>query len=66
MYIFDFRCTLIQFVNAIKKGGLYVLGHVHVVQSGTDELETEPTNGRWLDLIDHLNVKVGNVLLSKA
>ena len=62
MIIFYHRCTLIQFVNAIKKGGLYVLGHVHVLPSDKDELENEPNNWRWLDLIDHLKVKVGEVL----
>ena len=38
-----------------------MLGHVHVVPSGINELETEPTNCRWLDLIDYLNIKVGEV-----
>ena len=61
---FYYRCTLIQFVNAIKKGGLYVLGHVHVLPADKDELEDEPNNWRWLDLIDHLKIKVDKVLRS--
>ena len=46
-------------MNAIKKGGLYVLGNVHVQPSELDEVNEEPSNGRWLDLIDHLKIKVG-------
>ena len=49
---------MIQFVNAIKKGGLYVLGHVHVTADENNDLEVEPNNWRWLDLIDHLKIKV--------
>ena len=45
-------------MNAIKKGGLYVLGHVHVAADENNDLEVEPSNWRWLDLIDHLKVKV--------
>lgn len=40
---------------------MYVLGHVHVLPSDKDELENEPNNWRWLDLIDHLKVKVSEV-----
>lgn len=53
-------CHLIDFVNDLKKTGLYVVGHVHV---GTmdDSAETpDPAQleyPRWLELIDYLKVK---------
>lgn len=52
-------CSLIDFINAIKKGGLYVLGHVHVgdfdtMNEGDPSLTETPD---WLSLIDQLKVK---------
>ncbi|CAA9993701.1 unnamed protein product [Nesidiocoris tenuis] len=52
-------CTpLVQFVNDMKKSGLYVLGHV-IVEKEFAEHEVDPTiqlNTTWLSLIDHLKV----------
>ena len=48
-------CSLIDFVNALKKGGLYVLGHVYV--DNIDELYFDPcamVHSSWLSLVDHL------------
>merc|ERR1719228_2197997 len=51
-------CSLIDFVNSMKKGGLYVLGQVHVgnlCDSETDPLAEQTKD--WLALVDHLRVK---------
>lgn len=53
-------CPLIGFVNDIKKGGLYVLGHVH---AGSDfvnlaEDSTIDEYPFWLSLVDHLKVSM--------
>lgn len=53
-------CPLIDFVNDLKKGGLYVLGHVKVGDFSEYEPNNDPTRevyGKWLSLIDHLKVK---------
>ncbi len=51
-------CSLIDFVNALKKGGLYVIGHVY--KDDLSELERDPCaiyHHSWLSLVDHLRVK---------
>jgi potassium/chloride transporter 9 len=51
-------CALIDFVNTLKKGGLYVLGHVEVGK--LEELDYDPSarlHSGWLSLVDHLKIK---------
>lgn len=53
-------CPLIDFVNDLKKGGLYVLGHVKVGDFSQFESNNDPTIDEykdWLALIDHMKVK---------
>ncbi|XP_031617051.1 solute carrier family 12 member 9 isoform X2 [Contarinia nasturtii] len=53
-------CPLIDFVNDMKKGGLYVLGHVKVGEFGEYKSNEDPVieeYGKWLSLIDHMRVK---------
>lgn len=51
-------CQLILFVNQLKKGGLFVLGHVQL--GDLDTLPTDPIQQQynfWLSLVDKLDVK---------
>uniref|UniRef100_A0A8C6SE30 Solute carrier family 12 member 9 n=1 Tax=Neogobius melanostomus TaxID=47308 RepID=A0A8C6SE30_9GOBI len=51
-------CQLILFVNQLKKGGLYVLGHVKL--GDLDSLPSDPVQQQynfWLSLVDKLDVK---------
>lgn len=53
-------CTLIDFVNMMKKGGLFVLGHIHEEENSDDIVISDPclsNYDQWLSYIDHLNVK---------
>ncbi|XP_065123168.1 solute carrier family 12 member 9 isoform X1 [Paramisgurnus dabryanus] len=51
-------CQLICFVNQLKKGGLFVLGHVQI--GDLDMLPADPVQPQynfWLSLVDKLGVK---------
>ncbi|KAJ8963730.1 hypothetical protein NQ317_012202 [Molorchus minor] len=51
-------CPLIDFINDLKKGGLYVIGNVEI--GDLTEEGPDPTINQhiyWLNLIDHLKVK---------
>lgn len=53
-------CPLIHFVNDMKKGGLYVIGHVKVGEFSDNESSNDPTIAeytQWLALVDHMKVK---------
>lgn len=51
-------CALIDFVNTLKKGGLYVIGHVEVGQmANLSEDPCSKSTSAWLSLVDHLKVK---------
>ncbi|XP_052864706.1 solute carrier family 12 member 9 [Anopheles cruzii] len=53
-------CPLIHFVNDMKKGGLYVIGHVKVGEFEDNDSSNDPTIDeytQWLSLIDHIKVK---------
>ncbi|OQV15326.1 Solute carrier family 12 member 9 [Hypsibius exemplaris] len=50
--------NLVDFVNDLKKGGLYVIGHVQ--EGSFDAFESDPLaddHPRWLEYIDRLKVK---------
>ncbi|CAD5215275.1 unnamed protein product [Bursaphelenchus xylophilus] len=52
-------CPLIDFVNDLKKSGLYVIGHVQQQNDNTDALvdPIQPVLPYWLSLVDYLKVK---------
>ena len=39
-----YNCVLIDFINALKKSGLYIIGHVHVDDFDQVEARSDP---RW-------------------
>lgn len=51
-------CALIDFVNSMKKGGLYVIGHVKLGELAKHEVDPCGVDySSWLSLVDHLKVK---------
>ncbi|XP_063305849.1 solute carrier family 12 member 9 [Pelobates fuscus] len=51
-------CQLIKFINDLKKGGLFIMGHVET--GDLDALPSDPVQihySFWLSLVDKLNVK---------
>lgn len=51
-------CQLMDFINDIKKSGLYVIGHVEV--GHLENFPADPINEitpKWLKIVDHLKVK---------
>lgn len=50
-------CPLVDFVNDMKKGGLYVIGHVRVGDFQDLQDPTVEETKKWLSFVDHMKVK---------
>lgn len=51
-------CPLVDFVNDMKKSGLYIIGHVRVGNhTSLEDSSIEDDNKQWLSFVDHMRVK---------
>ncbi|XP_037959400.1 solute carrier family 12 member 9-like [Teleopsis dalmanni] len=50
-------CPLVDFVNDMKKGGLYVIGHVKLGNYTDVSDPAVEENAQWLSFLDHMKVK---------
>uniref|UniRef100_A0A1I8NU70 Solute carrier family 12 member 9 n=1 Tax=Stomoxys calcitrans TaxID=35570 RepID=A0A1I8NU70_STOCA len=50
-------CPLVDFVNDMKKSGLYIIGHVRVGSHTDLDDATVEDNKQWLSFVDHMRVK---------
>jgi potassium/chloride transporter 9 len=51
-------CSLIHFVNHMKKGGLYVLGHVQLGDYTSEVADPSGSQlGQWMGLVDRMRIK---------
>jgi len=58
-------CHLVDFVNDLKKTGLYVVGHIHIGTMDDSADTPDPAQleyPKWLELIDYLKVRHSQIV----